>query len=341
MKTVKVMLKDILPNPFKKDINDGQLDEEQVEKLVEGYEQTVFHENLLARPSPFKEGKFELVYGHHRLEAAKRVYGKDFEMSLHVVDFSDEQMLIDLCRENLVQGANFHTELHSVLLSKKWLEQSTVNSVYTTKDKSKGGYHTHQSQEIGSRQIADFLSKEGKAISHATVSNLLRIQEGLSPELLKKVKKHSTTADVDDTVTFKQALQLSSLEKAEQKPLLEAIKRDHQINGGRAHERIAQYKKAPEEIKQAVRKGEINLSDVDKVAVEKKSGVTVIAYQQLVSNFNKELASLGNRLGKEQYKKWVSHCSPLLRKMTCQLLTEVIREMEKMRSEFAIEGDTK
>jgi hypothetical protein len=31
-------------------------------------------------------------------------------------------MLIDLCRENLTQGANFHTELHSVLLSQKWLE---------------------------------------------------------------------------------------------------------------------------------------------------------------------------------------------------------------------------
>ena len=120
MKNIKISLKDIKPNPFKKFIDEGQFNEEQIEKLIEGYKQTIFHENLLARQ---KDGQIQLVYGHHRLEAAKRVYGNNYVISLNIVDYNDEQMIIDLCRENLTQRFNeFRQELDAVVLVRNYLE---------------------------------------------------------------------------------------------------------------------------------------------------------------------------------------------------------------------------
>ena len=74
MKTEQIILKDISPNPFKKFINGGKMNEDTIAKLIEGFKQTKFHANLCARRN---EKEIELIYGHHRLEAAKKVYGKD------------------------------------------------------------------------------------------------------------------------------------------------------------------------------------------------------------------------------------------------------------------------
>ena len=70
----QVMLKQIKPNPFKKFINGGKLNTSIIEKLIEGFKQTKFHENICAREN---EGNIELIYGHHRLEAAIKVYGEN------------------------------------------------------------------------------------------------------------------------------------------------------------------------------------------------------------------------------------------------------------------------
>ncbi|MBE3128961.1 MAG: ParB N-terminal domain-containing protein, partial [Actinobacteria bacterium] len=107
----------IKPNPFKKYIEEGGLSETIIEGLIESFKQTIFHDNLAAREN--KEGEIELIYGHHRLEAVKRYYGKDYQINLKVYfyeDFTDEKMLIDMIRENLTQrGQEFKEMLHSVL----------------------------------------------------------------------------------------------------------------------------------------------------------------------------------------------------------------------------------
>ena len=73
MKIIKIEVPKIKPNPFKRFISGGKLNEATIQKLIEGYKQTQFHENLCAREN--KKGEIELIYGHHRLEAVKRVYG--------------------------------------------------------------------------------------------------------------------------------------------------------------------------------------------------------------------------------------------------------------------------
>ena len=52
---------------------------------------------------------------------------------------------------------------------KKYLSEQLRNGALHRQVKP----HTRNDQEIGSRQIAEFLSKDGKMISHSKVANLL------------------------------------------------------------------------------------------------------------------------------------------------------------------------
>jgi len=56
---------------------------------------------------------------------------------------------------------------------KKYLEDKEPSVM--VHDTTKGGYHTHKNKEIGARQIAEFLSKNGKVVSHNKVARILKI----------------------------------------------------------------------------------------------------------------------------------------------------------------------
>jgi ParB/RepB/Spo0J family partition protein len=64
-----LQFKDILPNPYR-DLKRNSLNEETIEALRVSVRKTGFWNNVEVRKN--KEGKYELAYGHHRLEAAKR-----------------------------------------------------------------------------------------------------------------------------------------------------------------------------------------------------------------------------------------------------------------------------
>ena len=270
---IHIGLNKIKPNPYKKHINEGKLNEVQVEKLVEGFKQTEFHENLLARRN--KKGEIELVYGHHRLEAAKRVYGKDHEISLNIVDFTDEQMLVDMCRENLTQRWNeFRDEFDSVILAKDYLEKHkpTVHQVDSRKEDGtfQKGISGNPDAGIGARQVAAFLSKDGKALNKSKVAELLQMHDNLDEEILKKVKKVGGCKAPEDVVTYKEATALARIkDKKEQAKLLEIVENDKKLEG-RPHEYLIDYRNAPEEIKEEVLEGKTSLADIKVVVKDKK-----------------------------------------------------------------------
>lgn len=262
MKQIKIALKDIKPNPFKKEIDKGRLNEEQVEKLVEGYRQTTFHENLLARKT--KDGEVQLVYGHHRLEAAKRVYGPNHEIMLNIVDYSDEQMIIDMCRENLTQRGNeFRNEADAVMLAKKYLEGITVQHLDSNQKKERG-YHGHVHQEVGARQIAEFLSKEGKTVSKSKVATILKMEETLAPDIKERVMKFKGMEDQGDHVTMNQAVVLSEFKNHdEQRDLEKAMKKSKDKLSRNMVTNVHKYKEASPEVQEKVRKGKADLADID------------------------------------------------------------------------------
>jgi len=349
MKQITIQLKDIKPNPFKKEIDGGKLNEEQLGKLIEGYKQTTFHENLLARKN--KKEEIELVYGHHRLEAAKRVYGKNHTISINLVDYNDEQMIIDMCRENLTQRWNeFRQELDAVLLSKKWL--LNVQQMDDQKYQGRGG--DHRSKEIGARQIATFLSKEGKTICKSKVADLLNMYEKLDKSILEKTRKFTNQQDLEEKgVTYRQALVLSRIEdKEEQKDLLEVIQKENG-NVMEISKKINKYKEAPEEIKKKIREGEVDLRDIDnevgiknlqqKIEEGKKSEdekIKIIRSKEIVDTIRDEILETHRQLDGLMYKvrsirkggfRWYDNNS---KKDFSKLVSNILSKVDKWREEL-------
>ena len=302
MKTIQIEVGKIKPNPFKKFINGGKLYEQAVERLIEGYAQTRFHENLCAREN--KEGDIELVYGHHRIEAVKRKYGKDYKIELKVYDFSefsDEKMIIDMIRENLIQrgGEDYRDMADSIMLIKHWLE-GTVNQVDSSKK-------THK-KEVSIRDIADFLSSQGKSISHEQVNKYITIEEKLHPTLKKQVERGNRAGKVkENKIGFEVASELAKFNEDEQHLLWKEIKKMG-CNKDKIKKILNEYKSSPKEIKEKVKKGKISLDEIkleifkkevkqkaEKEKENKKKKVKIIS-------FKKFQRDAGNNIGETNEK---------------------------------------
>lgn len=91
----RLRLSEILPNPFR-DLKHNPLDEDKIAELVDSISSVGFMGTLEVRITP--EGKYELVYGHHRLKAA--IMAGRTEGYFFVKNLTDEQMLKVLSREN-------------------------------------------------------------------------------------------------------------------------------------------------------------------------------------------------------------------------------------------------
>jgi len=92
---VKLKLKDVLPNPYR-DLKGNPLREDKLAELEASIHTTGFWDNVVVRKN--KAGKYELAYGHHRVEAARRA-GLT-EVDFIVKEFSDEQMIQVMDSEN-------------------------------------------------------------------------------------------------------------------------------------------------------------------------------------------------------------------------------------------------
>lgn len=264
---MKIKIKDIKENPFKKYIHDGQLNQKRIDILRESIEHGTLPEHFIARKN---NGTFELTSGHHRIEALKQTKGIDYEVDVTPVDFSDEQMLIDMVRENITQrDTDYHDTGESIVLARQWLQSGSndVKLFHNIVEGKKGFQSITQPDSY--RSIANFLSKNGKAVSYKTVGNYLNVFDKLNPRLLPKVRKVLSGADKEQgDVTVKQAIALSNIEdQQEQMDIYHAM--EHEPDG-RPHEHIPTYKTAPEEIKQKVRNGTILLSEVKDTVLDKE-----------------------------------------------------------------------
>jgi len=101
----------------------------------------------------------------------------------------------------------------------------------------------------------------------------------------------------EEVITVKQALALSKFEDPdEQKEILNAMKR---MDKGRPHEFITAYKNAPDEIKEQVRKGEIDLYDVqDLTEIQKKTEGQDITEIKFIPNFKSQIKNFNLNVSK-------------------------------------------
>jgi ParB/RepB/Spo0J family partition protein len=90
-------------NPYR-DLVGHPIPDDQLETLKASIESTGFWEGLLVRPHPTKQGRYQLAFGHARLEAARTVGGKPIKQADFIVhDIDDDAMIRAMADENISQ----------------------------------------------------------------------------------------------------------------------------------------------------------------------------------------------------------------------------------------------
>ena len=108
----KFKIEDIQPNPFRH-MERYPIAKEKVEELRVSFRETGFWKNIVARLN--EDGKPEIAYGHHRLEALTLEYNEGTKVDLIVEDLSDEHMIKIMADENMdVWGSDFSVVLETI-----------------------------------------------------------------------------------------------------------------------------------------------------------------------------------------------------------------------------------
>jgi len=301
---MKLKINQIQPNPFKKQINNGKLDEENVKKLMANIEELGL---MGALPIVEQDKQYYLVYGHHRLEALKRTFGERYYINVDLKTYNEDQLLRGMVIENLTQRSNdFREELDNLQAIKKYLQNN--NCPLSGQKSNTGEAGRPKGYDAGScRDIAGWLDKNtGNVMKRSKISDILRIAENLDEELLENVKKQSHAAGEKDgdeeIIGVKIATILSSFkDKQEQKDLAKAIKQSREQHGNKVAINITAYKEASEEIKEEVRNGKIDLADVkdetDKNILREEEGkrprtIFIPNFNQRMNDFNNNVETL-------------------------------------------------
>jgi hypothetical protein len=100
-----VALPNLHSNPFRDEVL-FPLREARVLKLVASIAAEGFWEGVIARQT--KPGNYEIAFGHHRVEAARRELGGTAKVPIIVRELTDDEMLRFMERENLSDGLGFY-----------------------------------------------------------------------------------------------------------------------------------------------------------------------------------------------------------------------------------------
>jgi len=159
---MKVLVKNLLPNPHRR-IQEYEIQADRVQMLMNSINETFFWDNLIARPAPNNSGKYEIAYGHHRLDALQKL--KITEIDIHIKDLDDNTMLKIMADENAEEYSMSPSVLNETVLSvKQFLETEIKNKEWEVLPQlwqnlfgSEHGFKIIQGKGIGSRTIRRFL----------------------------------------------------------------------------------------------------------------------------------------------------------------------------------------
>ncbi|MHC4181514.1 MAG: ParB/RepB/Spo0J family partition protein, partial [Planctomycetota bacterium] len=89
-------LSKIKPNPYRQ-MDRYPISEEKIEALIGSMGRTGYWDNVVGR---VQNGHVELAYGHHRMIAFERKFGKRVKMNIIVRDLTEDDMLRIMADEN-------------------------------------------------------------------------------------------------------------------------------------------------------------------------------------------------------------------------------------------------
>jgi len=210
---MKIALKDIKPNPYR-NLERYPLDQPHVDELVASIKATEagFWDNVLVR----KVGdKYELAYGHHRLEAAKQAGLK--EADFIVKKLSDEEMLKIMYLENKQDRVRkpFISLMESVEAAVKAIAEGAI--VVDVAEKTNVGFLRNAPSFVAGASGTE-------SVQHPYTTDSLGL-------LLSEVKKRGDSFQANDAiravVSALELLELKALSRRELEaiPTLDALQR--------------------------------------------------------------------------------------------------------------------
>lgn len=290
---MKIKLKELNPNPFKKDINGGKLNKEIVNKIKSNIKELGLMGSL---PIFKKEDKYYLIAGHHRLQALKDVYGNNFEVEVTLHNYSDENVLRGMVVENLTQRSDEVLEVGE-----------NLNAIrnYLIKNKISIGQQLSNRAELGSsEQVYRWLSKSQteEVMSLSKIKQYIKIYDNLDRKLLEKAKSNLDKSE-EDIVNVREAIALSRLEKKEQIPMKKLLDKAD-VSSDTKLRLVTEYKNSSKEIQEKVKKGEIEITDIQienlkqdikkKIEEDKKNNEGKI----IVTHYKQYQREAGNKIGR-------------------------------------------
>jgi hypothetical protein len=118
-------------NPYR-DLIHNPLREEQVERLAASVRATGYWPNTMVRKHPTRRGRYQLGYGHARLEAARKagITAATFLVS----DLSDEEMIHVMVDENVTQFGKdqFATYKEATIAAATWIMRAVIDDPSAT-----------------------------------------------------------------------------------------------------------------------------------------------------------------------------------------------------------------
>jgi hypothetical protein len=323
-KNMETFISKIKPNPYRDNL--GSFNEPQISRLLESYRMSDFGKNQRFEVRKNGDG-YQLIYGHHRLEALKRFLGKGKDAPIEVIvrDYDDKIMLQELLRENLTQEERWFSFMQALVTVKKFLQS--------------------QNKSCGYESIAKFLSQEGKTVDRSKVEIYLTIAEKIKPKLLKEVSFNRKSQEAKDYLSLKQAYYLSRFAPDEQEDLAKALKACYIQDHTEQRKYLGIYRSLGANDKQLVRKGKINLAMVPnlvkrhevfqikrlkpKIEEMKKS----LSGNGLAAQFYASLMDLRDTLAKTQKLKVKEDVSNALIKLCMEVARELTRQSKILKIE--------
>ena len=97
---MKVKLRDLKPNPHR-NFDYNPLNPDRVKEHEKSIKEHGMWQVLRIRKvERANRQEFQLVFGHHRVEALKNLHGDDYEIEVEIVNYDDSKMLLALSAEN-------------------------------------------------------------------------------------------------------------------------------------------------------------------------------------------------------------------------------------------------
>ena len=212
--------KDLEPNPFR-DIKNYPIEEDRIQGLMNSIKETGFWDNIPVR----KDGqKFQIAYGHHRLEALKRLGIEEIEAP--VKEIRDEDMIRIMANENdELWGLNPKVDDETVKVTREFLGEHPKLQEESVKKYSRryAGRH-HSTKEVmiisgflgenwGQKRVEKILERlkmyEEKRLSRKAI-NILPT-EGTARSFVKAVKEIEPDLETQEKI----AQQIKEADKSE------------------------------------------------------------------------------------------------------------------------------